>query len=244
MEGRGGNTSPPTQFHVLGTVNNQEGGSNAISPPNTSTNSGSTTQKSTNSGSATNNTQQNHNSAANNIDKGSQNPESNNANPVSTTQTMAASPPVGDVAMETTTSSETLLLSLSEKHMWLLNQKGFRNTEQYTRNLAQLKGQVTINESSSSQTQGTISAVMNTDSGHWFHQCLASQAESQHIELIDIANFLQKTCDVRGLDKELQCVEVLDKPVMITSPQFMLKHAWPSLAMNAIVGELARISVS
>ena len=54
-EGRGSNTSPPpTQLLFLGTVNNQEGGSNAISPPNTSTNSGSTTQRSTSSGSATN----------------------------------------------------------------------------------------------------------------------------------------------------------------------------------------------
>ena len=227
MEGRGGNTSPPTQLHVLGTVNNQEGGSNAILPPNTSTNLGSATQKSTNSGSATNNT-----------DEGRQNPESDNANPVSSTDTVASSSLTGDVAMETTTDSKSLLLRLSEQHAWLLAQKGFRNTEQYTRNLAQLKGQVSINEHSGSLAKDAISTVMSTDNGHWFHQYLASQAESQSIQLIDIANFLKKTCDVQCLDQELQYVEVLEKPVMITSPRFIMKNVWPSLAMNTIVNKL------
>ena len=227
MEGRGGNTSPPTQLHVLGTVNNQEGGSNAILPPNTSTNLGSATHMSTNLGSATNN-----------IDKGPQNPESNNTNLASTTQTITASPLEEDVAMETTADGKSLLLSLSEQYSWLLAQKDFRNTEQYTRNLAQFKGQVSINEHSSSLAKAAITTVMSTDNGHWFHQYLASQAESQSIELIDIANFLKKTCDVKELDQELQYVEVLDKPVMITSPRFIMKHLWPSLAMNTIVNKL------
>ena len=148
MEGRGGNTFPPTQLHVLGTVNNQEGGSNAILPPNTPTNLGSATQKSTNSDSATNNT-----------DEGRQNPESDNANPVSSTDTVASSSLAGDVAMETTTDGKSLLLRLSEQCAWLLAQKDFRNTEQYTRNLAQLKGQVSINEHSSSLAKAAISTV-------------------------------------------------------------------------------------
>ena len=98
--------------------------------------------------------------------------------------------------METTADGKSLLISLSEQYAWLLAQKECRNTEQYTRNLAQLKGQVSINEQSSSSAKDAITAVMNTDSGHWFHQYLASQAESQSIELLDIA----------GLSKEkLRC---------------------------------------
>jgi hypothetical protein len=114
MEGRGGNTSPPTPLHVLGTVNNQEGGSNAILPPNTSTNLGSATQESTNSGSATNN-----------ADEGRKNPESDNANSDSPTDAVASSSPAGDVAMETTADVKSLLLRLSEQHAWLLDQKDF-----------------------------------------------------------------------------------------------------------------------
>ena len=140
--------------------------------------------------------------------------------------------------METTADSRSLLLSLSDQYLWLLAQKDFRNTEQYTRNLAQFKGQVSINEHSSSLAKAAITTVMSTDNGHWFHQYLASQAESQSVELIDIANFLKKTCDVKELDQELQYVEVLDKPVMITSPRFIMKHLWPSLAMNTIVNKL------
>ena len=140
--------------------------------------------------------------------------------------------------METTADGKSLLLSLSEQYSWLLAQKDFRNTEQYTRNLAQFKGQVSINEHSSSLAKAAITTVMSTGNGHWFHQYLASQAESQSVELIDIANFLERTCDVKELNQELQYVEVLDKPVMITSPRFILKHVWPSLAMNTIVNKL------
>ena len=140
--------------------------------------------------------------------------------------------------METTADGKSLLISLSEQYAWLLAQKGCRNTEQYTRNLAQIKGQVSINEQSSSSAKNAITAVMNTGSGQWFHQYLASQAESQSIELLDIVDFLKKSCDVKELDQELQYVEVLEKPVMITSPRFIMKHVWPSLAMNTIVNKL------
>jgi hypothetical protein len=95
-----------------------------------------------------------------------------------------------------------------------------------------------MNDQTSSQARDAIATVMNTDSAHWFHQRLASQAESQSTDLIDVACFLKRTCDVQGLDQELQHVEVLEKPVMITPLQFMMKHVWPSLAMNAIAKQL------
>ena len=121
--------------------------------------------------------------------------------------------------METTQNSESSFLSLADKYAWILSQQHIRGSEQYVRKLSELKGDVTINEQMLPVVREAITTVMDTGQGHWFHQYLASQAESHSVDMVDIAGFLTKTCSAQGLNQELQCVEVMDKPVMITSPK-------------------------
>ena len=92
--------------------------------------------------------------------------------------------------------------------------------------------------------QDTIKAPVQGERGHWFNTYLSNSRDSQRVQMADLVSFFNNACDGRVLDEDLKCVLVHERPVMITSPKFFLKHAWPSLAMNAIVRQLLELSSS
>ena len=118
-----------------------------------------------------------------------------------------------------------------EQSASLLNNNQDAKSEQCLRAMSEFNAVLDVN-GQSPEVQDTIKQLLHGEHGHWLSNCLSSHAESQHMEMADFAAFLNNTRAEGILDQDLKHAMAHGRPAVITSPKFLLQHAWPSLAMK------------
>lgn len=225
---------PHTPLFSLGNINNQEGGSNATVPTN----------KSTNPGSATTTMQQDLGPGATNLGEGLQDPPPTQppSELAPTAQPSNDLSPAEGIPVETEETIVNSLTKLSGEYTQLLLTTQDVKSVNYARAMSEFNVKVDA-QNQSPEMQKVISQLLDGEQGHWIKQYLDSHDESQHLEMTDIVNFLKKTCDAGTIDQQLLHTRARGRPMMLASPEFILKHTWPSLAMKTIVTQLMELKL-
>ena len=120
----------------------------------------------------------------------------------STAQPSDGLSPEDDTTMETGDTIVNSLTKLAEEYTKLLLSTQDVESENYVRAMAEFNDKVDV-QNQSPQVQEVISHLLDGDQGHWIKQYLETHTESQHLEMTDIVNFLNKTCDTETIDQQL-----------------------------------------